>query len=309
MTALRVAFAGLAHSHPLADAANARAQGCEVVGVHDADADAAAAFATRFGGVAVGGVDELRGLAPDLVIATPRPDEALPFLRALGAGRIPVFFNKVVAATAEQLAAWDDEMRRASAPIGTASVLRFAPALLPFAARVSGADVLAVRVRAQHDNAGFPQPGREWQDDPQQGGGTLVTVGVHAWELLDAVLPGAELVDATGWTRTGSGATTHSEDAGGIDAIVEHDGARIPVQVLVTGIPGPDAYGIEVTTAAGAHSLELDVDDANTALGFAGLLTALVEAAREGRVAAPWRDARTVVAHTVRAAAIARGDA
>lgn len=308
---LRVAFAGLAHSHPFTDAANVRASGGEVVAVHDADADAAAAFASRFGGSAVGSVDALRDLDPDVVIATPRFDEASPLLRALAMGRtgVPVFFNKVVAATRAQLTEWESAMEAASAPVGTASVLRYAPALTGFAEGLAGEEVLAVRVRAQHDNAGFQLHGRDWQDDPQRGGGTLVTVGVHAWELVHAILPCAELVDGSGWTRSRVGATTRSEDIAGIDAVVEHEGARIAVQTLVSGIPGPDAYGVDVLTASGSHTLDLDADDANTSLGFEGLIAALGSHALEGRVPAPWSDSRHVAANTIRAAEIARGHA
>ena len=82
---LRVAFAGLAHSHPAADAANVTVSGGRVVAVFDEDARAAADFAERFGGVATLSLGALAAESPDLIIATPRPDEAARVVRALAA--------------------------------------------------------------------------------------------------------------------------------------------------------------------------------------------------------------------------------
>lgn len=315
-TPLRVAFAGLAHSHPYTDAANVRALAAEVVGVHDADTAAAGEFAARFGGVVVASVAELGALRPDLVIATPRPGEIVPFLRVLGGGSAPVFVNKVIAATSAQLAEVDRALAASSVPVGTSSVLRFAPALSALAAEVAPFlqtldDVLALRVHAQHDNAAFLLPTRSWQDDPQQGGGTAVTVGVHAWELVDVLLPGATLVSGSGWTRARRGSNTVSEDAAGIDGLLRVPGAQreVPVQVLVTGAPGPDAYTLEVVASDGIRAAALDVDDANDGLGFRGLIRALLDAAGHGATVAPWSDARVVVANSIRAADIARGQA
>ncbi|MCT9821206.1 hypothetical protein N3K63_13055 [Microbacterium sp. W1N] len=316
-TALRVAFAGLAHSHPYTDAGNVRALGAEVVGVHDADARAAEDFALRFGGAVVASAGDLSTLRPDLVIATPHPHEVGAFLRALGDGTAPVFVNKVIAATALQLAEVDRAVADSSVRLGTSSVLRFAPAVRALAAEISAgpaaATVCALRVHAQHDNAAFRLPSRAWQDDPHSGGGTLATVGVHGWEMLDALLPGAALVAGSGWTRTRDGSATASEDAAGIDGLLRVPGAArdVPVQMLVTGAPGPDAYAVDVVTTTGIRSIVIGGDDgdANEELGFAGLIRALLDAAPRAVTVAPWDRARVVVANTIRGAEIARGAA
>lgn len=307
---LRVAFTGLAHSHPYTDAANLRAEGALVVAVHDREPAAAADFAARFGGQAVTSPAGLLAASPDVIIATPRPQDVVPTLEALAAAgaESPVFFNKTVAATPTGLADFDRAVRETGLTIGTASVLRFAPALQRLAAALRAEHVLAVRVHAQHDNAGFQLPGRSWQDDPAEGGGTLVTVGVHAWELLDVLLPGALLCTGTGWVRRAAASTTRSEDIAGIDAELRLPdlSATIPVQVLVTGLPGADRYAVEVLTAEGLHTLQLDVDDSLDALGFTGLARALLAAAPQGRAPAPWTQSATVVGNTVRGAAMAR---
>lgn len=311
---VRVAFAGLAHSHPFTDAENVLARGGVVTAVHDSDAVAAAAFAERFGGTVAGTVTELVASRPDVVIATPRAGEVVPFVRAWAgvpdAARLPIFFNKVVAATRDQLSDVEAVLADLSSPIGTASVLRFAPALSEFAAAVENDEVLGVRVHVQHDNAGFQIGDRAWQDDPTAGGGTLVTVGVHAWEMIDRVFPGARFEAASGWTRRAAAATTRSEDAAGVDGLLHLPaGDLIPAHVLVGGVAAADCYSIEVLTTRGMRRLELDVDDANDALGFSGLIRALFEAAANGTVPAPWAQARVVVANTVRAAEAARANA
>lgn len=317
----RVAFAGLAHSHPYTDAAGVLALGGEIAGVYDDDAEAATSFARRFGGAAVDSAEALTGLGPDVIIVTVRPDDAAGLIGRLAEGRggrpVPMFANKVVAATLGQLEAWDQAATASPGPVGTASVLRFAPALMEFSAVLAEEELLAIRVHVQHDNVAFFEPGRSWQDEPRSGGGTLVTVGVHAWEMIDTVLPGAELCGASGWTRRRVASATRSEDAAGIVGALRPCGEstsagsrrqEIPVQVLVTGVPGPDCYVIEAFTANGVHELRLDVDDALEALGFRGLIRAVLAEAAEGRVHAPWPTTRRVLQNCVTAAQAARGE-
>lgn len=305
---IRVAFAGLAHSHPYADAEGALALGAEVVAVHDGDAAVRSDFAERFGGIACDSLSALAAASPDIIVATPLPHESVPFLGALtGAdARVPVFFNKVVAATPDQLAQWEGVISQATVPVGTASVLHFAPTLGQLAAKIDQSGVLGIRVRVQHDNAGFQRPDRAWQDDPVGGGGTLVTVGAHAWEMIDVILPGAAIDSGSGWTRTRSGSTTRSEDAGGFNGVLRVGAARVPVDVVVTGLPGPDAYGVEVLTESGLQQLEIDVTSPRDALGYSGLVRALLAGAADGTAPAPWGQSEAVVRNTVRAADLVR---
>lgn len=309
---LRVAFTGLAHSHPFTDAANVRGLGADVVAVHAADATQAADFAARFGATPVASVAELLACRPDVIVATPHPEDLAATLDAFAAAgaTVPLFFNKVVAATESQLMRWEAVLARSAQPVGTASVLRFAPAVDRFAAALADEQMLAIRVHAQHDSAVFRSPARAWQDDPRCGGGTLVTVGVHAWELVDRIVPGAVLSVDTGWTATAPLTRTRSEDLGGIGGRLLCDGAApIAVQALISGVPGPDRYALEVLTAQGVRTLELDVDDAVEALGFHALAQNLLREGREGRVPAPWPTGAAVVRNTVAAAAGARAGA
>ncbi|WP_279071943.1 hypothetical protein [Microbacterium lacticum] len=306
---VRIGFAGLAHSHPYSDAANALALDAEIVGVSDLDPGRRAEFARLFGCPERDSLADLCAQEPDLVIATPHPDDVPRTAALLAKSGAPVFFNKVVAATQGRLEAWDEAVCRIpSSLIGTNSVLRFAPAVQELRRATSGAEILGIRVIAQHDNALFRSAGREWQDDPAVGGGTLVTVGAHAWEMVDVLLPGAVLGAATGWVRRRARSGTRSEDAAGVSGMLKlSDGGAVPVEAWVTGVPGTDRYGIEAVTGDGIVTVDLRGDaNANETMGFAGLIRALIAAAREGRLPVDGARSRAVVANTIRAAEIAR---
>lgn len=287
MSGPTVAFAGAAHSHPFADAANLIARGAEVTGVWEPD-DAArrSDFATRFGGRERDTLGGLLADRPDLVVATPRTPRAGTVLTACAAAGIPVFFNKTVATSPDTLTSFD-AAAEAGARFASSSVLRFAPPVAAFAAELGGPRVRAVEVIAQHDIAGFLVPERAWQDDPVVGGGTLISIGVHAVDLVDAVLPSgavpalaaATVVDAH---RSGGGRPTRSEAVAVVRARMA---GGIPLTVTVCGVPGPDRYALRVVADDGLHELTLgDGDD----LGYAGLADALMAFAAGGPAPAPW---------------------
>ncbi|MCK2035223.1 hypothetical protein KZC51_03660 [Microbacterium sp. SSW1-49] len=60
---------------------------------------------------------------------------------------------------------------------------------------------------------------------------------------------------------------------------VEGRADEVPVEVLVSGVPGPDAYAVVLLTASGIRSVVLPMEDPNESLGFHGPVGA--EAARE----------------------------
>jgi predicted dehydrogenase len=268
---MRVAFAGVAHSHPFSDAAGLVARGAEITGVWDRDdPERRRDFSARFGAPELPGLVDLLALNPDVVVATPRTSRAAEVAGACAAAGIPVFANKTIAADAAGLARWD------ALPAGarfTSSVLRFAPGLGTFATTLRGERVHAVEVHAQHDIAGFLAADRRWQDEPSGAGGTLVNIGVHAWEMLDVVLPGgrAEIRSAV---RTTGGSRTASELLGSVHAVVD----GIPVSVTIAGVGGADRYAVRVWTDRGMRELVLP-DDAD-GLGYGATADAVCALAR-----------------------------
>ncbi|MFD2350529.1 hypothetical protein ACFSTC_16190 [Nonomuraea ferruginea] len=81
--------------------------------------------------------------------------------------------NKPAAATREQL----DRLDRLPIHdrVMSGSVLRFAPAFAGWAADPAG--VLSVRATVRHDVGLWATGYNAWQDNPSEGGGTLVTMG------------------------------------------------------------------------------------------------------------------------------------
>jgi predicted dehydrogenase len=293
---VRLGFLGVAHAHPAIDAANLRALGVELIGVADDDPARRRDFAERFGVPEVT-ITELVALAPDAVIVTARTALVAELLPAV-LGIVPtVFVNKVAAATPGHLAALD----ALGSGFGTATPLAFAPAVRALARDVRDRRILGVRVLAHHDAAPFRSPGREWQDDATDGGGTLLSVGSHAWQLVDAVLPGASLVAIHGelaWRHAGT-----SEDLAQATAQVRHGGSDVPVQLTVSGLAGDDRYEVEVFTEAGIHSAVL-TDAAQ--FGFAELAEAVAAAARCGETPYPWTTSRAAATNAVTAARLLR---
>lgn len=315
MSPLRIAFAGLAHSHPFTDAASFRdlqnrGEELALVAAYDSDADTLAEFAHRFDVEPVSSVDGLVTTAPDLVIATPRPHEishvAEHLLRETEA---QLFFNKVVAASDDQLARWNEAISGAPDRVGTSSVLQFAPAVKNLAEHVRGAEVQGVRVLAQHDIGMFLAPDRAWQDDPDNGGGTLVTVGTHAWEMIGGVFPEAVAADdVSGWISRSANSRSSSEECAAITGtFTTLDGTHIPYSIVIGGSPGPEIFSIDVFTSGGLLRAELESPDPDHSLGYAELARTLVTRTSQGVATAPWSSAQTVVGNTIRAAQALRG--
>jgi len=315
VTTLRIAFAGLAHSHPFTDATNLlalREQGEDIalVAAYDSDAGTLSEFARRFAIREVSSLDDVAAAGPDLIIATPRPHEMArtvePLLRGTEA---QLFFNKVVAASKAQLSEWQEAISPASDRVGTSSVLRFAPAIVNIAERVRGADVQMVRVLAQHDLGMFLAPDRQWQDDPARGGGTLVTVGTHAWEMIGRVFPGAIADDhVSGWVHHSPSSRSASEDGAAMNGTFAlPDGTSIPYSIVIGGSPGPEIFSIDVFTSDGVLRADLEHPNPGHSLGYAELARTLISRTSRGLSTAPWSSAQTVIGNTIRTAHALRG--
>lgn len=295
---MRIAFAGVAHSHPFADAANLVARGVTIAGVWDADDPSRrAGFAERFGAVVHGRLDDLLATAPDAVVVTVRTARAIEVALACADAGVPAFFNKTVAACPADLERWAD---LPPALRFTSSVLRFAPELAEFAASLAGTGLRAIEVHAQHDIAGFLVGDRTWQDDPDGAGGTMINIGLHAWEMIDVLLPGgeAEILSAT---RVRGAVATSSEVLGSVHARIDD----IPVSVMISGVAGADRYAVLAWTDEGIRELVLP-DDLN-GLGYGATADAIVRLVRDA--AAPVGPLRTLAVYrnAIASADAARG--
>lgn len=112
-----------------------------------------------------------------------------------------------------------------------------------------------------------------WQDDPAQGGGTMVTMGVHGVELLVALLgPRVRLAGAAGAVRHHRGLRSEGT---GVMALQWADGAVGTVQIV--GVSEREEYTVTIHTRGAGESIVIEGgDDHLKGLGYEGTIEAFL---------------------------------
>ncbi len=157
----------------------------ELVGCHDASAQASRAFADVHGTRACGTMSELLGLDPDVVVVAVSHDGLTALaLQALQSGA-HVLVEKPAGlgvAQIEQLIAAEE---RAARRVKVGFNHRFYPGLKRAAAEVhSGVHGELLHVRGRYGHGGRPGYDREWRAEPaRSGGGELIDQGMHLLDL------------------------------------------------------------------------------------------------------------------------------
>ncbi|AZC14014.1 Gfo/Idh/MocA family oxidoreductase [Microbacterium sp. ABRD28] len=293
-----VAFVGLAHTHPWFDAPCLRRAGARLSGVWDPDAADRSAFARRFD---IPEFEELSALLadePDVAVVTVPPIAAPPVARTLARRGIASFFNKTVGVNMASFDAWSCS---GDAPRTTSSVLRFAPAIIDLGWQLRTRRVHSIDIFVHHDIRPYLKPSRRWQDDPEGAGGTLMNVGIHAWEILDVLRPGVRVRIDHAWRTDGGVATLSELAAGGIGSDVD---SETSVSVTVSGTPGPQRFHVRAITDHGVAELTVAGHPAD--LGFDGISAAILRLARTRRDLADPSRVRSVYANAFTLAVSAR---
>ncbi|MGW5683649.1 Gfo/Idh/MocA family protein [Nonomuraea sp. NPDC003754] len=290
---MRIALAGLATSHPYTDA-RTLARHAELV-VWEQDPDRLRRFTDEHPGAKVASsLDDLLGTGPDGVVLTVPNPQAPRALEAVLATGAPVFMNKPAAATRAQLDALD-RLEITDRVLST-SVLRFAPAFT--AATVDPASVLSVRATVRHDVGIWATGYNPWQDTPGEGGGTMVTMGIHGVELLVALLgPAVRLAGAAGAVRHYTG--LRSEDTG-VMALRWDSGVTGTVEII--GVSESEAYTVTVHTREGSREIVIEGgDDVLKGLGYEGTVEAFLAMVGGAPSPVPWAQTRAILDVLVRA--------
>ncbi|MGW6498275.1 Gfo/Idh/MocA family protein [Nonomuraea angiospora] len=284
---MRVVLAGLATSHPYTDA-RTLARHAELV-VWEQDPERLRRFTDEHPAAKVAGsLGEALATGPDGVVLTvpgPQVPEALARVMETGA---PCFVNKPAAASRAQLDALD---RLAIGDrVLSSSVLRFAPAFA--GVRVDPGEVLAVRATVRHDVGLWADGYNAWQDTPGEGGGTMVTMGIHGVELLVALLgPDVRLLGAAGAKRHYQG--LRSEDTG-VMALRWGSGVTGTVEIL--GVSEGEAYTVTVHRRDGSESIVIESgDDPVKGLGYEGTIDAFLSMVRGAPSPVPWEQTRAIL--------------
>lgn len=297
---MRIGFAGVAHSHPFSDARNARALGVDELAVWDPDDRSRRAdFAREWQATTYESLASLLDRDPDVVIVTPRPHRIAPVVAAVLDRGIACFLNKVPAADTAGLDALDAAVGNRSGRFLTSSVLRFAPGIRALAAELAGEEPIAAHISVRHGIDAFTTAARRWQDDPADGGGTAVSMGLHAWEMLDSVL-GREVTPLGGVISRIPGNATISENTVALHAVAT---GGVPVSVDIVGAGTGEWYETVVHTEAGIRRVSLGHPDD---LGYLDCLRAVLAMADGAPPPVPWARSRAVALTTVRAAQLAR---
>ncbi|WP_188187354.1 Gfo/Idh/MocA family protein [Nonomuraea sp. SYSU D8015] len=284
---MRVALAGLATSHPYTDA-RTLTRHAELV-VWEQDPARLRRFTDEHPDVKVAGsLGEVLAAGPDGVVLTvPNPQVPEALARVLETG-VPCFVNKPAAATRAQLDALD--RLAIHERVLSSSVLRFAPAFA--GARVDPGEVLAVRATVRHDVGLWATGYNAWQDTPGEGGGTMVTMGIHGVELLVALLgPDVGLAGAAGARRHYR--TLRSEDTG-VMALRWGSGVTGTVEIL--GVSEGESYDVTLHKRDGSETIVIEAgDDPIKGLGYEGTIDAFLSMVGGAPSPVPWAETRAVL--------------
>ncbi|MEU8245178.1 Gfo/Idh/MocA family oxidoreductase [Nonomuraea sp. NPDC048916] len=284
---MRIALAGLATSHPYADA-RTLARHAELV-VWEKDADRLRRFTEEHpGATVVPGLAELLAAEPDGVVLTvPTPDVPGALAAVLETGAA-CFLNKPAAATREQLERLDRLPIHDRVMSG--SVLRFAPAFA--GVRADPERVLSVRATVRHDVGLWATGYNAWQDTPEQGGGTMVTMGIHGVELLVALLgPEVRLAGAAGSRRHYG--TLRSEDTA-VMALRWSNGITGVVEIL--GVSDDESYTVTLHGRDGSETIVIESgDDPMKGLGYEATVEAFLSMVAGAPSPVPWAQTRAIL--------------
>lgn len=298
---MRVGFAGVVHSHAFSDATSATEFGHSIAVWEPQDEARLAAFADEFRPTVTDSLEALLRWSPDLVVVTLRPQWIASTVRHVLQAGVGCFLNKVAAASLNALDELSAVVSNSPAPFFTSSVLRFSPVLTDFRRQLDGERVLALALSVRHDISAFLRPERRWQDDPADGGGTAISLGLHAWELA-AVLGGSDLA-ATGGNVYAGGSDTRSEDRAVLTALIA---GTTPIAATVLGVGQVERYEAVAFTPHGTLSVALGDGDPRTTLGYRVCFAAAIGMVRTGKPPVPWEESRRILETTIRAAAYAR---
>lgn len=274
-----------------------------LVAVGSRSLDHARAFASRFGVEhAVGSVEALvTHPEVDVVyVATPHSGHAAIATAAIAAGK-HVLIEKPITITAAEARQIFAAAQSAGVLVMEAMWSRYLPQASVLKALVDGGDLGVVRsVTADHSQQ-IIRPADHRMNDPEQGGGALLDLGVYPAQFITMALGAPTSIEARGTvTATGvdaSAAVISTHARGAVSQVYTSMLERTPTTATISGtsafvhVDGPFYNPSAFTVTAAAHgSPSVRWTDPTMLRGFAALsyeATALARFAGEGRSESP----------------------
>ena len=305
---MKIGVIGLAFSHPYTYSSVIRRMGHTVDWVWDTDAQKAKAFADEHGAMVVENVERLFAAKPDgIIISTRGGHERTTYILPAIEQHIPTYIAKPLVTGVADLEMIVRAARTAQSPIMSTSVLRFAPGIRALGEHVRlgrAGTLLSIHASAVHSIARYMEPEHRWQDDLESGGGTLVSMGVHALDPIASVV-GCDVESVSAYTTRRLFKESLSEDAATV--ICRYTNGLVASIDLVGGFHG-EFYGIDVYGSDGIYrarvpSMQVEDHaggarggaDAWTEYGYVGTMTAFLEMCRTGTPPIPLEETTQVM--------------
>jgi predicted dehydrogenase len=309
----RVSFLGLATAHPTIYAAVLSRLGATIGAVWDVNSDKAAGFVAQFGGQVTGSPEAAVAEGADgVIICEPPPGRAALALMTLARG-MPTYVTKPLATNELDLEAMLAAASTNDCPLLSTSVLRFAPKVKKTVSLIESGElgtVMIANARASHGIAGYMREPNRWIDDPETGGGTIFTLGIHCVEPLVAML--GERVDVLACSPSRRAALeTQSEDTATI-ALRWDSGVTAAVQVIGSvdnNARNGEWYEFDVIGDRGRAQSVLrgGTSSSMRELGYADTMRAVLAMFASGRSPVEADETRTVIRTLLAARASASG--
>lgn len=273
---------GLAFTHPYAYTRILGQMGHHVTHVWDDVPARLSEFAAEYGGAPVSTPEAIpEGI--DGVLTTGRFPERVDHAIAYLERGIPVYSSKPMATSVEQLRRLVQTVRRTDTPFMSTSVLRFAPAIRALKRHLEGGTLgtlVSARAVSAHDVGMYMKEPSVWQDDPRRGGGTIITMGVHALEMLVALM-GPRIRGV--WCQAGRRVYTESLSEDVALFTLEWEDGLLGIADIPSGVKNVEYFGVELFGSDSSLRCSIPKADVQDLLGGAvGEVDALVETGYTG---------------------------
>lgn len=243
---MKIAYVGLADSHPFSDADHVTVLRDDVeFHIWDDHVSRVEQFLMNYPAAVVHpSFEQLVAAQPDGALLTMPPSRVAPLTASLLATSCAVAITKPAATNEAELHALHEAVAGAEDRVLTSSILRFAPDL-PASDTVTRAHVVAA-----HNISYWTAPGSRWQDEA---GGLIPMMGVHAFELLEALLgPTIAVTDCV--AKKTSELALRSPDI----AVGSAENARgTTATFTIDGTASGQSYAVQYTDADGEHEVTI----------------------------------------------------